>query len=146
MTGWIKDYVRTCLAAFDAREKHDDEFLDNLQAGGHRIVVIRQETELRPDGNGGEIIAWQIRDFLTEEILAAGRGTDSLFKGHHWQDNWYDYERAVLDAAQEPGAPSLDAPPPSTILDLPASLADALTERIYEWVSEHQDEAREWVR
>ncbi|GIE76626.1 hypothetical protein Aph02nite_25760 [Actinoplanes philippinensis] len=87
----LKTYIQNVLEANHADNERIDERIEQLESEGHRIV------------DGGQIgeTAWDIVDWRTNEILAAGDdGLDGFVAAGQEldpDDKWIHYDRVVED-------------------------------------------------
>jgi hypothetical protein len=122
----LKTYIQNVLEANHADTERIDQRIEQLESDGHRIVA------------GGQIneTAWDIVDWRTNEILAAGDdgldGYEAAGKNLDPADKWIHYDRVAEDIELtwvEPG-------------DLP----DGLAEVVEEWaLSGDADEIAEYI-
>ncbi|MFC4070188.1 hypothetical protein [Actinoplanes subglobosus] len=87
----LKTYIQNVLEANHADNDRIDERIEQLESDGHRIVA------------GGQIneTAWDIVDWRTNEILAAGEDGPDGFAAAGQEldpdDKWIHYDRVLED-------------------------------------------------
>lgn len=124
MTAGMRELISAWLdwhATLDKKSRLA-ELADRVE--GYRVV------------NGGQVDSagsWEITDAETGEVLATGRGSDSLDAA--WRSEWVHIDR-IQGAAFE------DTPEPEGDFGLPPGFAQVLSD----WVVDKRDEAEELLR